>query len=51
MADQKRKTETIRSIEALQLAASLIAALDNAAEAESVAEAIRSLQSLSEQWY
>ncbi len=49
MADQKRKAETIRSIESLQLAEGLIAALDNAAE--SVAEAIRSLQSLSEQWY
>lgn len=52
MADQKRKAETIRSIESLQLAEGLIAALDsNVAEAESVAEAIRSAQSLSEQWY
>lgn len=50
MADQKRKTETIRRIENLQLSPALILALEDAVEAESVAEAIQSLQGLTEQW-
>ena len=50
MADQKRKVETIRRIQNLQLSDTLIAALDDAVEAESVAEAIQSLQGLTEQW-
>ena len=50
MADQKRKIETIRHIESLQLSASLFQALDDATEAECVAEAIQSLQGLTEQW-
>jgi len=50
MADQKRKIETIHLIEQLQLSEALIVALDDALQAESVAEAIQSLQSLAEQW-
>jgi len=50
MADQKRKTETIRRIENLQLSTALILALEDAVETESVAEAIQSLQGLTEQW-
>ncbi|WP_347455396.1 hypothetical protein [Acinetobacter thermotolerans] len=50
MADQKRKIETIRHIEDLQLPETLIAALDDAITAEGVAEAIQSLQGLAEQW-
>ena len=50
MADQKRKIETIRRIESLQLSDSLIQAMDDANTAECVAEAIRSLQGLAEQW-
>lgn len=50
MTDQKRKIETIRSIQFLQLTENLIDALDDAAEAECIAEAIRSLQGLTEQW-
>jgi len=50
MADQKRKTETIRRIENLQLSTTLILALEDAVEAESVAEAIQFLQGLTEQW-
>lgn len=50
MADLHRKYETIRSIESLQLTHNLIDALDNAAEAESVAAAVRSLLRLTEQW-
>ena len=49
MTDQKRKTETIRRIENLQLSTALILALEDAVEAESVAEAIQSLQGLTEQ--
>ncbi|MGE8683893.1 MAG: hypothetical protein ACN6OV_05330 [Acinetobacter sp.] len=51
MADQVRKTETIRSIENLQLTENLIQALDDAVQAECVAQAICSLQQLNEQWY
>ncbi|WP_353140998.1 hypothetical protein [Acinetobacter pragensis] len=50
MADLNRKRDTIRSIETLQLTENLIAALDNAAEAESVAKAVCALQHLTEQW-
>ena len=50
MADQKRKIETIHRIEQLQLSEALIVALDDALQAESVAEAIQSLQGLAEQW-
>ncbi|MFV5405209.1 MULTISPECIES: hypothetical protein [unclassified Acinetobacter] len=50
MADQKRKIETIHQIEQLQLSQALIVALDDALQAESVAEAIHSLQGLAEQW-
>ncbi|MGE8561378.1 MAG: hypothetical protein ACN6NJ_10590 [Acinetobacter sp.] len=50
MADQKRKIETIRCIEKLQLSNALITGLDDAAQAEAIAEAVRSLQGLSEQW-
>ena len=51
MADQTRKIETIRSIETLQLTENLISAMDDAEQAESVAQAIYSLQCLNEQWY
>ena len=51
MADQTRKIETIRSIENLQLTENLISAMDDAEQAESVAQAIYSLQRLNEQWY
>ncbi len=50
MADQKRKIETIHRIEQLQLSEALIVALDDALQAESVADAIQSLQGLAEQW-
>ena len=50
MADQKRKIETIHRIEQLKLSEALIVALDDALQAESVAEAIQSLQGLAEQW-
>ncbi|WP_374666871.1 hypothetical protein [Acinetobacter sp.] len=50
MTDLNRKYDTIRSIESLQLAENLIDALDNAAEAEAVAQAISSLLHLAEQW-
>ena len=50
MADQKRKIETIHRIEQLQLSETLIVALDDALQAESVAEAIQYLQGLAEQW-
>lgn|SRR5690606_3675715 len=50
MADQKRKIDTIRRIEHLQLSEALIVALDDAVQAESVAAAIQSLQGLTEQW-
>lgn len=50
MADQKRKIETIHRIEQLQLSEALIVALDDALQAEWVADAIQSLQGLAEQW-
>jgi hypothetical protein len=50
MADQKRKIETIRSIENLQLSSSLISALDDNKQAACIAEAINYLQGLSQQW-
>ncbi|MCG2607984.1 MULTISPECIES: hypothetical protein [unclassified Acinetobacter] len=50
MADQKRKLETIRSIENLQLSNVLIRGLDDAQQAETIVEAINSLQELTEQW-
>lgn len=50
MADQKRRIDTIRRIEHLQLSEALIVALDDAVQAESVAAAIQSLQGLTEQW-
>lgn len=50
MADQKRKVETIRSIENLKLSHTLITALDDATQAESVAIAIDYLESFSQQW-
>lgn len=51
MTDLIRKTETIRRIELLQLTENLILALDDAVQAESVAQAICSLQQLNDQWY
>ena len=50
MADQKRKIETIRSIENLQLSSNLIFALDDQMQAEDILIAISSLQVLSLQW-
>ena len=50
MADQKRKIETIRSIQSLQLNENLIHALENAEEAESIVVAIHSLQRLTQHW-
>lgn len=50
MADQKRKIETIRSIKNLKLSNTLIASLDDARQAEAIAEAVSSLQNLTEQW-
>lgn len=50
MNDQKRKIETIRRIQHLQLSETLIIALDDANQAECVAAAIQSLQGLAEQW-
>jgi pyruvate-formate lyase-activating enzyme len=50
MADQKRKIETIRIIENLQLSTVLIRGLDDAQQAEAIAEAVSSLQGLVEQW-
>ncbi|NNH27353.1 hypothetical protein [Acinetobacter terrestris] len=50
MADQKRKIETIRSIKNLKLSNTLIASLDDAGQAEAIAEAVNSLQNLTEQW-
>ncbi|WP_171262701.1 hypothetical protein [Acinetobacter sp. ANC 4470] len=50
MTDQKRKIDTIRSIKSLQLSNALIIGLNDAKQAESIAEAIRSLQNLTEQW-
>ncbi|MFH7765329.1 hypothetical protein [Acinetobacter sp. BSP-28] len=50
MADQKRKIETIRIIENLQLSNVLIHGLEDAKQAETIAEAVTSLQQLSTQW-
>ncbi|MEJ2898331.1 hypothetical protein [Acinetobacter sp. NS-4] len=50
MADQKRKLETIRSIENLQLSNVLIRGLDDVQQAETIVEAINSLQELTKQW-
>ena len=50
MTDLKRKIEVIRSIEYLQLSDVLITALDDAQQAESVAEAILHLEDLSTYW-
>ncbi|MGE8559164.1 MULTISPECIES: hypothetical protein [unclassified Acinetobacter] len=50
MADQKRRIETIRIIENLQLSTVLIHGLDDAQQAEAIAEAVSSLQDLVEQW-
>ena len=40
MADPKRKIDTVRSIENLQLSTALIIGLNDAKQAESIAEAI-----------
>lgn len=50
MADQQRKNDIIRSIEHLQLPASLLAVLEDGQQAECLAHAIDSLQDLSQQW-
>ena len=50
MADKNRKIETIRCIEKLQLSNTLIIGLEDAKQAEAIAEAISSLQGLVEQW-
>jgi len=50
MADQKRKIEIIRRIKNLKLSNTLIASLDDAEQAEAIAEAVSSLQNLTEQW-
>ena len=50
MADQKRKIETIRGIEKLQLSNTLIIGLEDAKQAEAIAEAVNSLQGMVEQW-
>ncbi|MEQ1418057.1 hypothetical protein [Acinetobacter indicus] len=50
MADQQRKNDIIRSIEYLQLPASLLAVLEDGQQAECLAHATDSLQDLSQQW-
>ncbi|CAB1206606.1 hypothetical protein [Acinetobacter bouvetii] len=50
MTDQKRKLETILTIKSLKLSNHLILALDDAQQAETIAEAVTSLQDLIEQW-
>lgn len=50
MADQKRKIEMIRRIKNLKLSNTLILGLDDAGQAEAIAEAVSSLQHLTEQW-
>ena len=50
MADLQRKTDTIRSIENLQLPQQLIFALDDQIQAEEVCSAISSLQYLAQHW-
>ena len=51
MTDVQRKHDTIRHIHNLQLPESLILALDDAVQAESIVNAIFSLQNLTKQWY
>jgi hypothetical protein len=51
MADQARKTDTIRRIEGLKLSTHLIQALEDAATAETVTEAVFCLEQWTEQWY
>ena len=48
MADLQRKHDTIR--DNLQLPESLICALEDASQAETVVHSIRSLQHLTQQW-
>lgn len=50
MADLQRKHDTIRHIHNLQLPESLIGALEDASQAESVVHSIYSLQHLTQQW-
>ncbi len=50
MADLQRKHDTIRHIHNLQLPESLIFALEDVSEAETVVHSIRSLQHLTQQW-
>lgn len=50
MKDQLRKMATIHRIQQLQLSQSLISALDDINQAESVAEAIEQLLNLDHQW-
>ena len=50
MADLQRKHDTIRDIHHLQLPESLICALEDANQAESVVHSIYSLQHLTQQW-
>ncbi|NHC03152.1 hypothetical protein G9F31_05125 [Acinetobacter sp. 187] len=50
MTDQLRKTATIRSIQKLQLPNSLIVALEDAVQAESVAQAVEQLLDLNQHW-
>lgn len=50
MTDSIRKTETIRRIENLKLAAHFIAALDDHLQAEAIVEAVTCLETLNEQW-
>ena len=50
MADPKRKMDTIRSIQNLQLSTALIIGLNDAKQAESIAEPLRCLQDVAEQW-
>ena len=50
MADLQRKHDTIRDIHHLQLPESLIGALEDVSQAESVVHSIRSLQHLAQQW-
>ena len=50
MTDQLRKMATIHRIQQLQLSQSLISALDDINQAESVAEAIEQLLNLDHQW-
>lgn len=51
MKDQKYKVEVIRSIEQLQLPNHLIQALNDAQQAECVANAVNSLKSMTNQWH